>query len=357
MQGILAVILSLEEGHSFFQLLQGGLLLLHSLPAGVGHALHLRLHKGVHELLLDILLAEGIELCHIPAGQILLGIAHLVVADAEEVRTGPVLHLGEHLLHFLQSGYNALGQLLVPFLVVAGHLAQPVPQLTQLGAVIFGEEGIGDGLQVAAEPLEASLHIHLLVLFHTEQEVLNTGLQILRYGDGIIVLMLHPVCHNAELVEGLAQLGNLLCTQIRIGGGHVLFQHGQHFIELASGLLPACLILQQHGLGNLLADTDNGVQGGQGVLENHGDLVAPDLAHILLGNLQQIPAVIDDLAALNNGVARQNTQDGLGGDGLAGTGLAHHSQGLAPLQVKGNVPHRLHGTVVGAEGNFQIFQL
>ena len=352
MQGILAVVLALEEGNGFFQLLQGSLLLLHSLPAGVGHTLHLRLHESVQELLLDILGAESVQLCHVPAGEVLLRIAHLVVADAEEVRTGPVLHLSEHLLHFLQSGYNALGQLLVPFLVVAGHLAQPVTQLAQLGAVIFGKEGIGDGLQVAAEPLEAGLHIHLLVLLHAEQEVLNTGLQILRYGDGIIVLMLHPVCHDAELVEGLAQLGNLVRPQIRIGDGHILFQHRQHIIELASGLLPAGLVLQQHGLGNLLTDADDGVQRGQGVLEDHGDLVAPDFAHILLGDLQQIPAVIDNLAALNNGVARQNSQDGLGGDGLAGTGLAHHSQGLAPLQVKGDVPHRLHGTVVGAERNF-----
>ena len=56
--------------------------------------------------------------------------------------------------------------------------------------------------------------------------------------------------------------------------------------------------------GKLIADTDDGVQGGHGVLEDHGDFVAPDLVEVLLGNFQQVLTVIDDLAGLHDGGTR-----------------------------------------------------
>ena len=135
-------------------------------------------------------------------------------------------------------------------------------------------------------------------------------------------------------------------------GGDVPLQDLQQTVELVLGFLAAGLVLQQHRLGDLLADLNDGVQAGQGVLEDHGDRVTTDLAHILLGDLQKILAVIDDFTGFRNGVAGLDTQNSLGGNRLTGTGLTNDGQGLAPLQVEGDVTDSLQGTAGGTEGDF-----
>ena len=77
--------------------------------------------------------------------------------------------------------------------------------------------------------------------------------------------------------------------------------------------------------------------------------------HFILGNAQQILAIIQDLAALHDGVAGQNADDGLGGDGFAGAGFAHDGKRFAPFQIKGDIADGLQGAVGGAEGDPQVF--
>ena len=83
--------------------------------------------------------------------------------------------------------------------------------------------------------------------------------------------------------------------------------------------------------------------------------VAADLVEILLVDLHQVLAVVDDLAALGDGVLGEDAHDGSRRDGLAGTGLADDGQRLALLKVEADVSHRLDRTVVGAEGDDQVF--
>ncbi len=71
----------------------------------------------------------------------------------------------------------------------------------------------------------------------------------------------------------------------------------------------------------------------------------------VLRHAQQILAVVEDFAALDDGIARQDADDGLGGDGLAGAGFADDGQRLAALQVKGNIAHGLQRAAGGAEGD------
>ena len=70
---------------------------------------------------------------------------------------------------------------------------------------------------------------------------------------------------------------------------------------------------------------------------------------VLLRDLEQILAVIDDFTGLHNGIAGKDSQNGLAGDGLAGAGLTHDGQGFAPGKVEVNSPDRLHLAVAGAE--------
>ena len=83
-----------------------------------------------------------------------------------------------------------------------------------------------------------------------------------------------------------------------------------------------------------------GVQGGVGILEDHGGLLAEGV-DVLLG-LQGL-AVVPDLA----GSGLVQVEDGAAHGGLAAAGLTHQTQSLAPLDGEGYIVHRLEG--LGAE--------
>ena len=177
---------------------------------------------------------------------------------------------------------------------------------------------------------------------------------------GLCVSSLQLDMLELKLVEVLAHLGEPGSLFGVIGGqrlDHGGIQRLQGIVEISAALPLAGLAFQEHRLGQLAADLDNGVQAGHGVLEDHGDLVAPNLVELLLADLQQVLAVIDDLAGLGDGVVGLNAQNCLGGHGLAGAGLAHNGQGLALGQVKVNTPNSLNLTVGGAEGDPQVAHL
>ena len=75
---------------------------------------------------------------------------------------------------------------------------------------------------------------------------------------------------------------------------------------------------------------------------------------LILGDLEQILTVVDDLTVLHDGVTGENTQDGLGGDRLTRAGLAHDGQGLTLGEVEADAADGLHFTVGGTEGDGQI---
>jgi len=73
----------------------------------------------------------------------------------------------------------------------------------------------------------------------------------------------------------------------------------------------------QHLL-DLLADLPDRIERGRRLLEHHRDPVAPDLAHLFVGQFEQVPAIEQDLAGLgaaNAGLimktSRGNAQDGV----------------------------------------------
>ena len=97
--------------------------------------------------------------------------------------------------------------------------------------------------------------------------------------------------------------------------------------------------VEAQGLGHLLADGEDRVQGGHGFLEDHGDAVAPDLAHPVLGAAAQVFPLEADLPGHRGRGGGQEPQDGHGGDGLAAAGFPHQPQGLAGGQVEAHPGH------------------
>ncbi len=102
-----------------------------------------------------------------------------------------------------------------------------------------------------------------------------------RHGDH------HTLAHTAgELVRVVAH------TLARIGDAyHVERRHG----DLERLLLRLPLVPEDH-LHHLVADFEDRVQRGHRLLEDHADLVAPQLAHLRQRELQQIGAVELDRA-------------------------------------------------------------
>ena len=123
--------------------------------------------------------------------------------------------------------------------------------------------------------------------------------------------------------------------------GHHLIHPGRFF-----GFGHLRKVQVQH-LQNLVTHGMGGVQAGHGVLEDHGDLLAPERQHFRLREGQQLFPVIPDGAAHHFAhPLRQQPEDGQGQGGLAGAGLPHKAPGLAPDQVQVEMVHRVYHRVV-----------
>ena len=131
-------------------------------------------------------------------------------------------------------------------------------------------------------------------------------------------------------------------------------------LQQLNGPVPGGLFVQAlvelQGLRNLIPDGKYRVQGGHGLLENHGDPVAPELPHFLFGQGQKVLAVKDDAAALVPAGGRiHQTHDRQAGDAFAAAGFTHNAQCLSLVQGKGDAVHRLGNTGIGVEIGFQVF--
>ena len=113
--------------------------------------------------------------------------------------------------------------------------------------------------------------------------------------------------------------------------------------------------MQHHRFGDLLPDGQHGVQRGHRLLEDHGDAVAADLAHLIFRQLQEIGPVEEDLAVhdLARGLGDQ-AHHGEGVHTLAAARLANDAQGLSFAQFIGEAVDSLHDAFVGVEIGFQV---
>ena len=115
--------------------------------------------------------------------------------------------------------------------------------------------------------------------------------------------------------------------------------------------------LPDHAVDHDLADGEDRVEGGHGVLGdiahlllNQGPFVLVQAQDLLAG--KGYPALLDD----RRGNA-QGPQEGLGGDALAAAGLAHQAHDLTFVHLQGDPPEDPDKTVDGLEMDGQVFYL
>ena len=128
------------------------------------------------------------------------------------------------------------------------------------------------------------------------------------------------------------------------------------FIGAVPGFVLADLVVLLDALGDLEADGFDRVQRRHRILEDHGDLVAADLLHLLFLQRQQVLSLIDDLAGGDVRLGgRQDAHDALGDGGLARPGLAHQSQRFPLLQGEVHAVDGVDRGLVGTVFHRKVF--
>jgi hypothetical protein len=107
--------------------------------------------------------------------------------------------------------------------------------------------------------------------------------------------------------------------------------------------------VRQDLLGDLAPDAVHRVQRGHRVLEDHRDLLAADLAQIVLARADELgPAQLRRAGELGVGRLRQAEQRHRR-HRLARAGLAHDGEHLALAQVERHLVDGVHDAVLGGE--------
>ena len=115
--------------------------------------------------------------------------------------------------------------------------------------------------------------------------------------------------------------------------------------------------MDDEGLRQLTIHGKDRVQRGHGLLENNRNGVAADGVHLVHGQGGQFLALKLDGAGVDVAVAVQQTQDGHGGNRLAGAGLTDDTDGLAGLQGIGHIVYGLDDALFGFEKGLQVLDL
>ena len=145
--------------------------------------------------------------------------------------------------------------------------------------------------------------------------------------------------------------------------GHALFgvvdaDQLQHVHRPFPGLfLRDLVIVALQRLHQLVADGVDRVKAGHRVLEDHGDILAPDVAHLLLVVGEQVLPVERDAAAHDFAGFLQQPDDGIGFHGLARTGLAHDAHDFVISQIVADAVYGLDFARGGEEGDLQVLDL
>ena len=129
----------------------------------------------------------------------------------------------------------------------------------------------------------------------------------------------------------------------------------QHLVGAVPDLPPLQVRVQGDHLHDLLLDGHDGVQGGHGVLEDHGDLAAAHVAPLRVRHLSDVLPLEQDLAARDLAGGRlDELEDGQGRGGLAGPRLAHEAQGVSLPELEVEVVDGVHHAGVRVELDGQV---
>ena len=123
-------------------------------------------------------------------------------------------------------------------------------------------------------------------------------------------------------------------------------------------LLFAAFFMQPDDLCDLFRHGHNRIEARHRILENHGNLLAADFAHLLNGEFEQILSVKEDFAGNDfRRRLRQDTHHGFNRGGFACAGFSHKAQRFAVPERKIQVFHGMYRCIKGFEMNRKVFNL
>lgn len=216
-------------------------------------------------------------------------------------------------------------------------VAQPGDDAEVVGDHDQGRAGLLDELAQQGEDLGLDRHVERRGRLVGDEQ---PGLAGQGHGDE------RALTHAAgELVRVVLE------STVGVGDAHLL----EHVARVGRGLLAGHALVPLEHLGDLSADGDDGVEGGERVLEDHADVTAATLAHLLVGEGEQVGAVEVDRAGHLVAAGGQQAHDRERGHRLAAAGLADQADGLPGLDVEAHpVDGGEGGLPLPAEGHRQV---
>ena len=115
--------------------------------------------------------------------------------------------------------------------------------------------------------------------------------------------------------------------------------------------------MQPQRFTDLASDREDRIEARHRLLKNHADLIAADVAHGALIELEKIDALETNAASDLAGRFRDQAQNRARGNGFAAAALADDGNRLAGLYGEGDAVHGAVHSVRGAEMRLQIFNL
>ena len=106
--------------------------------------------------------------------------------------------------------------------------------------------------------------------------------------------------------------------------------------------------------GHLAADGKHRVERGHGLLENHGNSLAPDLSDPFLAQVQKVLVLEKNLPLDLCRRAAQKLENGKGGHALPAPALADQPHGLPFKEIEVHPVHGIHDPVHGVEPGDQV---
>ena len=202
------------------------------------------------------------------------------------------------------------------------------------------------------------------MFFELEQQIVYVYERVLRRLLRLVICIFQGEVLIFEFIEisALFAVGCVRGGVVPRGKIHIAVDAAEHRVEILARFPAAEFALDDHRLGHLFADAHDGIETGERILKDHGDLVAADLVEPLFLDLHQILPVVDDLAALLDGVGREDAEDGARRDRLARPRFADDGERLSPVQVETDISdclnvsgRRLERDDEIADGEFDFF--
>ena len=216
---------------------------------------------------------------------------------------------------------------------------------------------LGDHAEIMGDQQQSHADL-LLQLFHQIEDLrlnrhVERGGRLIGDQERRIARQRHgdhnPLAHAAAQLMGIG-----IDAGFRIGDLH----QPEHFDGFRSSRLLVQPLVQLDRFADLIADGKNRIERGHRLLEDHRDLVASDLAHLLVTELEQILAAVDDLAADNFPRRRRDQpHDRQRSDALAAAGLADQPKSLALVDLEANAVDGAYFAFRCEERSLEVFDL